>query len=90
MSFSPLIPLGQQGLHFVELPAYAISISLTIEIHKNNTDKQYYKIYISKGFYQAKLTFSESYSQILQTFSGKIVPDNTSFSLRCELILNFY
>ena len=50
--FSPLIPSGQQGLglHFVELPTYAISVSLTIEIHKNNTDtfrvtnKQYYKI----------------------------------------------
>ena len=38
MSFSPLIPLGQQGLRlrFVELPTNAISVSLTIKIHKNN------------------------------------------------------
>ena len=38
MSFSPLIPLGQQGLRlrFAKLPTYAISVSLTIEIHKNN------------------------------------------------------
>ena len=36
MSFSPPIPLGQQGLalHFVEVSTYAISISLTIEILK--------------------------------------------------------
>ena len=48
----PLIPLGQQGLRmsFVELPTYVISVSLIIEIHKNNTDtfrvtnKQYCKI----------------------------------------------
>ena len=51
MSFFPLIPLGRQGLRlrFVELPTYTISVSLMIEIHKNNTDtfsvtnKQYYK-----------------------------------------------
>ena len=50
MSFFPLITLGQQGLglRFVELPNYAISVSLTKEIHKNYTDtlrvthKQYY------------------------------------------------
>ena len=35
---------------FVKLPTYAISVSLTIELHKNNTDtssvtnKQYHKI----------------------------------------------
>ena len=52
MSFSPLFPLGQQGLrlHFAEHLTYAISISSTIETHKNNNDtfritkKQYYKI----------------------------------------------
>ena len=51
MSFFPLIPLGRQGLRlrFVELPTYTISVSLMIEMHKNNTDtfsvtnKQYYK-----------------------------------------------
>ena len=32
-----------------------------------------------------KVIFSESYCQILHTFSRKILPDNTSFSLRCEL-----
>ena len=48
----PLIPLRRQGLilRFIELPTYTISVSLTIEIHKNNidtswvTNKQYYKI----------------------------------------------
>ena len=52
MSFFPLILLRQQGLGlcFVELPTFAISVSLPIEIHKNNTDtfrvtnEQYYKI----------------------------------------------
>ena len=40
MRFFPCIPLGQQGLglHFVKLPAYAIFISLLIEIHINSTD----------------------------------------------------
>ena len=37
-----------------------------------------------------KMTFSESYCQILETFSKEILPDNTSFFLRCELILNLY
>ena len=47
MSFFPLIPLG---LHFVELLIYAISVSLTTEIQKNNIDtfkvtsKQHHKI----------------------------------------------
>ena len=31
-----------------------------------------------------ELTFSESYCQILQTFFTEDVPQNTSFSLRCE------
>ena len=52
MSFSALIPLGQLGLRLcsAELLTYAISVSLIIEIHKNNidtfryTNKQYYKI----------------------------------------------
>ena len=37
-----------------------------------------------------KLTFSETYCQILQTFSTEDVPDNTSFPLRCELILTLH
>ena len=36
--------------------------------------------------YQTNLTFSGSYCQMLQTFSREIVPDNTSLSVRCELI----
>ena len=46
------------------------------------------KEYSSKSFYQTKLLFSESYCQmLLQTFSRKTVPENTSFSLRYELTL---
>ena len=52
MSFFLLIPLRQQGVrqHFAKLPTYAISVSVTTEIQKNNIDtfrdtsKQYYKI----------------------------------------------
>ena len=48
----PLYSIGttRDWLHFVKLPTYVISISLTTEIHKNNADnfnvtnKQYYKI----------------------------------------------
>ena len=98
VSFPPLLPLGQQWLrlHFVELPTYAIFISLVIEIHINNTDtfrvtdKQFYKMILFKRFLLNKATLSKGYCQILQTFSRKIVPDNTSFSLRCEVILNLY
>ena len=42
---------GQQDCVFGEVPTYAISVSLTIEIHKNNIDisrftkKQYYIYY---------------------------------------------
>ena len=53
MSFFPLIcdwdNKGEDCV-FVKLPTYAISVSLTIELHKNNTDtpsvtnKQYDKI----------------------------------------------
>ena len=53
LSFFPLIcdwdNKGEDCV-FVKLPTYAISVSLTIELHKNNTDtpsvtnKQYYKI----------------------------------------------
>ena len=62
----------------MELLTFAISTSLTIEIHKNNTDtssvtnKQYYKKYVSKRFFQIKLKFSERYCQILKTFSREI------------------
>ena len=56
------------------------------ELLPNSTVKQYFFI----SFYQTKLTFSESYNQILQTFSTEDVPDNTSFFLRCEIILNLY
>ena len=68
---------------FVELPTHAISVSLTTETNKSNIDtsrgttKQYYKIILFKSFYQMKLTFSESYCQILQTFRREIVPGNT-------------
>ena len=47
-------------LYFVELLTYAISISLTIEIHKINidtskvTNKQYYKIILFKKFLSNK------------------------------------
>ena len=65
---SPIIPSGQQGLRLCIFKLLTtIFISLTIEIHKNNsetfrvTNKHYYK-----------LTFSESYCQILHT-SKKIV-----------------
>ena len=51
MSFFPCISFRQQELRlrFVEIPNCTISVSLTIEIHKNIdnfsvTDKQYYKI----------------------------------------------
>ena len=37
-----------------------------------------------------KLTFSEIYCQILQTFSTEDVPDSTSFPLRSELILTLH
>ena len=37
-----------------------------------------------------KLTFSDSYCQKLQTFCTEDVPENASFSLRRELILNLY
>ena len=58
MRFFLLIPLRQQrlGLRFVELPTYAFSVSLKIEIYKNNTDtfrvtkKQYYKTIIFQKF----------------------------------------
>ena len=56
------ITLGQQGLGqcFVELPTHAISVSLTIETHKDNTDtfrvtnKQYYKIILFLKFLSNK------------------------------------
>ena len=94
--FIPLFRIGATRVKtvFVELPTYAISVSLTIEIHKNNidtstvTNKQYYKKYFSKSFYQPKLAFLESYCQILQTFCREILPENTSFSLRREVILS--
>ena len=65
--FIPLFRIGATRVKtvFVELPTYAISVSLTIEIHKNNidtstvTNKQYYKKYFSKIFYQPKLAFRE-------------------------------
>ena len=62
---------------FVELTTYTITVYLTREIRKNNSDtctitnRQYYKNYISKSFYQTKLTFSESYCQVLEFFPGK-------------------
>ena len=83
---------------FVELLTYAISVSLTIynkyiktiltttELAINSTIKQYF----SKIYYQTKLTLLESYCQILQTFPKKLVPGDTSFSLRYGLILNRY
>ena len=88
----PSYSIGRQGLRlrFVELPTYTIFISLAIEISKNNIDafrvfnKQYYKIILTKRFYQTNLTFSESCCQILQAFSRKILPNNATFSLRCE------
>ena len=48
----------------------------------NSTIKKYF----SESFYQTKLTFSESYCKILQTFSREIVPGNTSFCLIWEFI----
>ena len=74
MSFSPLIPLGQQmlGLRFVELPTSAISVSLTTEAHKNNTDtfrvanKQCYEIILSKSI-------------ISKSFFLKVFPESFSF-----------
>ena len=90
--FPPYSRLWLKGLRlFSWTPNLCHLVSLTIEIHKNNADnsrvanKQYYK-----SFYQTKLTFSVSYCKILQTLSREIVPDNTSFSHRCEFILYLY
>ena len=55
---SPIFLFWQRGLrlHFVELLTYTISISLTIEIHKNSidtfivTNKKYYQIILSWNF----------------------------------------
>ena len=61
MSFYPLVrEWGNNSLDwvFAELLSYAISVSLAMVIHKNNTNtprattKQYHKKYFSKSFYQ--------------------------------------
>ena len=56
-----------------------IEIEIPPELLTNNT--------IILSFYQTKLTFSESYCQILQTFLRETVPGITSFSFRYQLNL---
>ena len=80
MSFPPLIPLGWQGLRirFAKLPSYAISVSLTIGIHKNNvetfrvTEKQYYKIILFKKVLLNEIDiFREVTDKYHKVFPGK-------------------
>ena len=62
-------------------PQFPEFISNNIDTSRVTT-KQYYKII----FY----VFIKRNWHILQTFSTEDIPDNTSFPLRCELILNLY
>ena len=80
MSFSPLTPLGQQGLrlHFVKLLTYNISIPLTLEIHKNNidtfkvTNKSYYKKILFQKFLSNEMNnFRELLPNIIYFFQEK-------------------
>ena len=65
----PLIPLGWQGLrlHFVELSTDTISVSLTIEIHKNNIDTLRVKI-IKRNWHFQRVT-----AKYCRLFSGKLL-----------------
>ena len=76
---SPPVSLTRQGLKlcFVKLLTYAISISLTIETHKNNIDifrvtsKQYYKTMLFYKFLSNEVgIFSElvSFHQFFKFF----------------------
>ena len=80
MSFSPLTPLGQQGLrlHFVKLLTYTISVPLTLEIHKNNintfrvTNKSYYKKILFQKFLSNEMdNFRELLPNIIYFFQEK-------------------
>lgn len=66
-------------LHFLRVKSKNITSRVTT--------KQYCKQYFSISFYQTKLTFWESYCQIIQTIFIEDVPDNNSYSLRCEVSL---
>ena len=98
VSVSPLIPLGWQGLQlpFAKLLTYAISVSLTIEIHKNNidtfrvTNKQYYKIILFLKFL-SKLNwhFQEVTDKYYELFPEKLYQTIILLiiTLGCELTL---
>ena len=97
------VTTNQCYTHFSELIShYTFSesyfkriLNIFSEFRSNNIDiyrvaaKHYCKIILSYKFYKKTLTFSEV-PQNTNTFSTEDIPDNTSFPLRCELILNLY
>ena len=76
---------------------YKMKLHIFSEFLSNNiytyrvTTKQYCKIILFYKFLSNKThIFRELLPNILQTFSTEDVPDNTSFSLKCEPIPNLY
>ena len=90
--FSRLIPdLDDKGLDCVcaKLPTCAISVSLTAKMHKKISPPP--ELLTSRTTLLLHETgHCKGYCQIPQTFFREIVPDNTSFCLRCEIILDLY